>query len=573
MKTAKNITALFLSALLALSFTACLKKEAVNSVPSTTPASAASSSISEGAPDVRIKLFETSDIHGCLVDTAFGNEDKFQYRLAYVAKVISDARKSSEFDDVILLDGGDLYTGTNQSTIFRGQHIRAALDIMGYDAVTLGNHEFDWGVLSHVDDDATVTTYDFDSYSSDSKIPVLACNLLYEETCKRVPFTKDYVIIEKACKRIAVVGYLSKINSGDNQDLLSSCKLDLDLKNLSEKIKEINKKEKPDATIVLAHADPLSIASNLDPADVDLVAGGHTHVGLYGTSDNGIAYIQCNAHVQGFASAVLDFGQDGKVRVEAAEYKDIMNAKELLYDTPENASLLDPEIMELSRAVVKDEKEFIGGVLGYIDTPIEKYNVVSDNGATSAGNWITSLMLRATEDFDAVAAFYNKGGIGSSLYIPSGEDRRDITANDVYTMLPYSNNLLVFELTGAELKQQILNGFKLETYGDQMSGLTFEYIDHRSEERKDIEILSITLSDGTKVDPEDTKTLYRVVTFDYNVTVKGSVFEGKTPVNAAADAIVDSNAYIEVLKKEAAADNGHISVDTGVRGIKIERER
>ena len=140
-------------------------------------------------------------------------------------------------------------------------------------------------------------------------------------------------------------------------------------------------------------------------------------------------------------------------------------------------------------------------------------------------------------------------------------------------MLPYSNNLLVFELTGAELKQQILNGFKLETYGDQMSGLTFEYIDHRSEERTDIEILSITLSDGTKVDPEDTKTLYRVVTSDYNVTVKGSVFEGKTPVNAASDAIVDSNAYIEVLKKEAAADNGHISVDTGVRGIKIERER
>jgi len=571
MKYLNRIITFFVCAGTALSFTACLGKDAPVPSSGETQETSVASSTSDTASDVRIKLFETSDIHGCLVDTAFGNEETYQYRLAYVANVITGARNSSDFDDVILLDGGDLYTGTTQSTIFQGQHIRAALDIMGYDAVELGNHEFDWGVLNQVDEDATVTTYDLDHYSSDSKIPVLAGNLYYIDTDKRVPFTKDYVMIEKAGKRIAVVGYLSKINSGDNRDVLSACKLDLDLNHLSDRIKDINSEEKPDATIVLAHADPEEVASKLDPSDVDLVAGGHTHVGQSGTSSNGISYIQCDAHVQGYASAVLVLGQDGKVTVEEPEYQDITKNKEQLYDTSANKDLLDPAIMELSRVVVKEEKEFTEGVLGYIDTPIEKHGKVSDNGATSAGNWITSLMLRATEDLDTVAAFYNKGGVGSSLYIPSGEDRRDLTATDVYTMIPYSDKLLVYELTGAELKQQILNGFKFDVYGDQMSGLTFEYIDHRQEERKDIEILSITLSDGTKVDPDDEKTLYRVVTSDYNATVSGSVFEGKTPLNLGHDAIIDSNAYIEVLRKESEANNGKISVDTGVRGVKKEK--
>ena len=56
----------------------------------------------------RIALFETADINGYLMNTTSGDPETFEYRLAYVAKVVENARESEDFDDVILIDGGDM---------------------------------------------------------------------------------------------------------------------------------------------------------------------------------------------------------------------------------------------------------------------------------------------------------------------------------------------------------------------------------------------------------------------------------------------------------------------------------
>ena len=568
MKDFKKTLPILLAALMVLSFAACnTKPQPVES--SVTSDSSATSDSSKELPEVRIKLFETSDIHGTLVDTSSGKEENYQYRMAYIAKMISDARNQEGFDDVMLMDCGDIYTGTTLSTLLKGAPLRAAMDIMDYDVMELGNHEFDWGVLNNVDEDATPAAYDYAGYKADPDTPVIASNLYYEGTSERVDFSRDYAVVEKAGKRIAVIGFLSKIDDFGDKSSIPACELDWKLDDLADRIKEINSKESPDATIVLAHQDPMAIADALDPSDVDLVAGGHTHTGLYGKADNGIPYIQCDSHAQGFASAVMVFDKEGNVTVDEPLYTDIKADKDKFLDRPENAKFLDPDIMTISRAAVKEDDESIG----YIDSPIEKYGIVSDNGATSAGNWITSLMLRATADLNTVASFYNKGGIETSFYIPGGEERRDITVNDIFTITSYGNCLLVYELTGSEIARQIQDGFKNDVYGDQMSGLTFEYIDHRQEERKDIEIVSITLSDGTKVDPEDRSTLYRVVTTNYNAQVKGSVFDGKTPVVPMEDAPIDNISFVEILKQEAAENNGYIHVDTGVRGIDVGKKK
>ena len=105
----------------------------------------ASGEASSGEPGTRILVFETTDIHGYLMDTSSGSESTFQYRLAYIAQLVNNARASDEYDDVLLLDGGDTYQGTPVSNLLMGASLRAAMDVMDYDAVVLGNHEFDWG--------------------------------------------------------------------------------------------------------------------------------------------------------------------------------------------------------------------------------------------------------------------------------------------------------------------------------------------------------------------------------------------------------------------------------------------
>ena len=82
-------------------------------------------------------------MHGYITDVSSYKEDTFEYRLAYFSKIVNDARNNDAYEDVLLLDTGDIYQGTPHSNLTYGAAMRAAYDQMDYDAVGLGNHEFD----------------------------------------------------------------------------------------------------------------------------------------------------------------------------------------------------------------------------------------------------------------------------------------------------------------------------------------------------------------------------------------------------------------------------------------------
>ena len=520
--------------------------------------------------ETRICVFETSDIHGYLLDTSSGDENTFQYRLAYIAQIVNNARASGEYDDVLLLDGGDIYQGMPASNLTNGAAMRAAFDAMDYDAVALGNHEFDWNVTQYcADPDGTLPAYQLGVYSGDPDIPVLASNLYYAGRDERVDFTRDYVIVEKAGLRIAVIGYIADYAMSVMADKIAPYRIESDLDSFARRVKEINEAEKPDITIVLSHCNPIPVAEALCPEDVDLVAGGHKHRGIYGFADSGVPYIQADANAQGYATATVAIGQDGTVRIEEPVYSEITQNKEALFDIPENAELLDDTVLAISCTAWAEISDEMSEVLGYIDTPIEKKGFVGER-ETSGGNWITGLMLRKTESEGAVAAFFNYKGIRASITIPEGQNRHNLTVGDVYSLVPFNNTWLIYELTGPEIAQQLLKGFINPDYGDQVSGLTYEYINHGTEEYPEIEIISITLNDGTEVDLNDTKTLYRVCTSNYNATLDGSVFLDKTPVIPESEAPIDNLTVIELLREEASENDGRISVDTEPRGFRLE---
>ena len=160
----------------------------------------------------------------------------------------------------------------------------------------------------------------------------------------------------------------------------------------------------------------------------------------------------------------------------------------------------------------------------------------------------------------------------------SGEKRifvAETTDIHGYIMDVSSGNEESFQYRLARIAQMV-NGLKVSRYGDQMSGLSYTYSAtgdaDTPREKREYTILSITLEDGTEVDVHDTQTLYRVCTSNFNATVPGSVFEGKTPVVPEADALTDNEAYIRLLREEYAANDGYISVDTRPRGTKVGAE-
>ena len=206
-----------------------------------------------------------------------------------------------------------------------------------------------------------------------------------------------------------------------------------------------------------------------------------------------------------------------------------------------------------------------------MDTPLEQKGVVGPP-ETSGGNWYTGLMLRATASDGVVAAFYNLGGFRADIRIPAGESQCAVTVGDIYAIAPFNNFWMIYELSGEELARQIENGYRQTNFGDQMSGLTYTYINHGTKEHPDIEVVSITLSDGTEVDIHDSRTLYRVCTSDFSATIPGGVFEGKEPLYPAAEAPLDNLTLLLFLRQEARDNEGYIAVDTSPRGTCIQGE-
>lgn len=532
-----------------------------------------------------IKVFETTDVHGYITDVSSYKEDTFEYRLAYFSKIVNDARNNDAYEDVLLLDTGDIYQGTPHSNLTYGAAMRAAYDQMDYDAVGLGNHEFDWDVKTYATDaKGTMAPYEIGSYKEDSDIPVLMSNLYYKDSGERVEFTQDYTIVDKGDYKVGIVGWADDYSADIKASQIAPYTIDDNREKLKELAEEVDKKA--DIVVILAHSDPKSIAEEMDPEVVDLVAGGHTHKNVNGTADNGIDYMQGNCYAYGYSTAEIKVNPETKdVEVTTPEFKDISpkgGDHSYLYYNNGNNTQLDPEVTKISQAAWDAVKGEMYEVLGTVDQSITKDFIDETNGTSSiAGNWLADMMLAATKDQNTVAAFANRGGIRANLEMAEGASSRDITVADIYTISPFGNRILTFAITGQQMGQQLeraligLNpeidstvAYQASNLGDQFAGITATYkvVDGG------IKVLSIMTDDGQMIDVNDTTKTYNVCVNEYCATLDGSVFKGMTPLVPMDEAPVDNLSTIAALREHRDTKGLNIELDTTVHTLTLQNK-
>ena len=534
-----------------------------------------------------IKVFETTDVHGYITDVSSYKEDTFEYRLAYFSKIVNDARNNDAYEDVLLLDTGDIYQGTPHSNLTYGAAMRAAYDQMDYDAVGLGNHEFDWDVKTYATDaKGTMAPYEIGSYKGDSDIPVLMSNLYYKDSGERVEFTQDYTIVDKGDYKVGIVGWADDYSADIKASQIAPYTIDDNREKLKELAEEVDKKA--DIVVILAHSDPKSIAEEMDPEVVDLVAGGHTHKNVNGTADNGIDYMQGNCYAYGYSTAEIKVNPETKdVEVTTPEFKDISpkgGDHSYLYYNNGNNTQLDPEVTKISQAAWDAVKGEMYEVLGTVDQSITRDFIDEANGTSSiAGNWLADMMLAATKYQNTVAAFANRGGIRANLEMAEGASSRDITVADIYTISPFGNRILTFAITGQQMAQQLeraligLNpeieidsdaAYQASNLGDQFAGITATYkvVDGG------IKVLSIMTDDGQMIDVNDTTKTYNVCVNEYCATLDGSVFKGMTPLVAMDEAPVDNLSTIAALREHRDTEGLNIELDTTVHTLTLQNK-
>ncbi len=512
-----------------------------------------------------LPVFETSDIHGYLVDTAYEDPADYQYRLAYIAGTVEKAR-NGDTSRTLLLDGGDIYQGNVVSNLQHGWPLSAAFAAMRYDAVGLGNHEFDWGIELTTDDDGTMPDYTIDDETFENNIPIVCSNLYYAGTSKRVNFTKDYVILHKTATatdgstisvNVAVIGYAPDYSSSIMATRINPYTIRTGLSTVENTARNLKSSGQADAVVLLVHEDGEEIASKLSSSTpIDLVCGGHSHYGQTGTSR--APYIQSSAKAQGYASASLQFTADKKVSVTNLKHTYITDSSYALHDTPANAAGFSREVLSISHDAVEGVQDALTHELGYITTAVTGDQIGANPMSSTGGNWMTDLANRAT---GSKVSFTNSGGIRTSLYLSGG--RHTVTVGDIYTIAPFGNLLYVYEVYYSDLLD-ILNWAigRGKGLGLRMSGIDCYYTG--STVTALVEDGVCIYKDGKWADGMPSRRI-RISANEFIATSDGTPFYDMAEIDKS---MVDNEAFVEVLEIEKQQNGGLLFVDKNAHLIK-----
>jgi len=232
--------------------------------------------IAQGLSDrlQKITILHTNDTHS-RIDPFPANNKRYGKKGGVVkrAAIIEQIRQKEEH--VLLLDAGDVFQGTPYFNHFNGELEMKVMEQMGYDAMTMGNHDFDIGLDGF-----------YNAYTNNATFPVVCSNYDFSSTILK-EISQPHIVLQKGNLKIGVFGLgveldglVGKRNYGETVylDPISIAQ---------EKADFLKKKEKCDLVICLSHLGynyKTSKVSDLIVArsthNIDLIIGGHTHTFL-----------------------------------------------------------------------------------------------------------------------------------------------------------------------------------------------------------------------------------------------------------------------------------------------------
>ncbi len=441
-------------------------------------------------------VVHTNDAHARIVPADGG------MGYAKLATMIKTGRAIT--DNMLVLDAGDVTHGTNLANVFNGESVIDLLNIIGYDAMAPGNHDFNYGyeqLLKDAED------------STDMKI--LSANVLTEDGYN---VFQPYQLYDFNGFEVAVIGLTTpdtKTKSHPknteglvfwSDEIVAAAQYAIDMAN-----------EIADYVIVLGHigldADGSSgitsewICQNID--GIDLFVDGHSHTVLEnGLRVNDTLIVSTGEYLKNVG--VVDiYVKDGKaVSTEAM----LIPAADVL--EPEKSALAqafgitaipdDPEVSIYIDSLQKELDAKLNVVVANIPMNLDG---ARQNVRTKQTNLSKLICQAMTAETGADFTITNGGGIRASIA------KGDVTLGDINTVLPFTNTIAVCEITGAEVYEALEHGYSMlpETNGAfSQTDLKVVYSKYSDPGKR---IKRVVLADGTLIPRDD--TVYTVATNDF----------------------------------------------------------
>lgn len=353
-------------------------------------------------------------------------------------KTAIDAKKASlDNQNVVVLDAGDPFQGSLFYTTYKGAAEAEFMEQMGFDAMAVGNHEFDDGPQGLAD------------FIEKVSFPVISGNLDLSSSTELNGKVGNHVVLEVGGKKIGVISALATdtvetSSPGPNvvfQDEIEA--LQADVATLEA--------EGVDIIIALNHVGlnkDLAIAEAVE--GIDVVIGGHSHTLMTNGDDETPAYptmvgdtpvAQAYAYTKFLGHLTVTFDDEGNVTAASGDPILLDASVEPNGAFIERIAEMGAPIEEMKTRVVAEAAEVIEG--GRDTCRAQECPM---------GTLIADAMLDRVKDQGIEIAIQNGGGIRASI------DAGEVTMGEVLTVLPFQNTLSTFQVPGSAIVAALENG-------------------------------------------------------------------------------------------------------------------
>lgn len=381
-------------------------------------------------------FYAINDLHGKLADGSnHPGVDELTTYLKNAAKTDTHA---------IFLSAGDMWQGSAESNTTKGQIITDWMNELDFTAMTLGNHEFDWGE-AYIENNSKLAEF-----------PLLAINVYDRDTNARVDYCKASVVVEGSGLQIGIIGAIgdcySSISADKTQDVYFKTG-----KDLTELVKTESTRlqaQGVDFIVYLLHdgygsshsgavksVTGSQIGSYYDTAlsngYVDLVFEGHSHQGYRLQDEHGVYHLQNRGDNKGGISHV-------EVAINSVTNDFSIHHAELV-STQRYENLRDDPIVEQLLSKYKDDLDHTNRVLGYNSTRRDGNTLrqLCANLYYSAG------LKKWGSRYDIVL-----GGGYFSVRSPGNLPVGNVTYGQLQTLFPFDNQLVLCSIAGRDLKSK-----------------------------------------------------------------------------------------------------------------------
>jgi len=453
--------------------------------------------------DYSLTILHTNDFHARFepiskYDSGCSEEDNLEGKCfggsARLMTAIEEAKART--NNHILVDGGDQFQGTLFYTYYKGALAAEMMNKMGYDAMTVGNHEFDDGpeVLR-----GFVDTVGF---------PVLMSNADYSGEALLSDAIQKSVVIERGGEKLGLIG-LTPIDTdelsspGPNvvfTDPVGAVQAEVD------KLTEMGVNK----IIVLSHSGYLvdqRVAA--ETTGVDVIVGGHDNTYLSNTDENAkgpyptmvgdTAIVQAYAYGKFLGELNVTFDDAGVITAAVGE--PLLMDGQVMEHEATKARITEAAVPldEIRNRVVAETAEAIDGERGSCRQM-----------ECQMGNLIADAMLDRVKDQGIQIALQNGGGIRASI------DAGEVTMGEVLTVLPFQNTLSTFFVSGQTVIDALENGVSQheEVAGrfPQVAGLKYTF---DLSQEPGSRISDVMVADGMDWKPIDPAAEYGMVSNNF----------------------------------------------------------